>query len=67
MKILYLGSISTSDSDFPLINELEHQGQDVRYYVPISKQMCCAGTIEIKKVKNNYVQLLKKILVQKIC
>ena len=52
MKILYLGSISTSDSDFPLINELEHQGQDVRYYVPISKQMCCAGTIEIKKVKN---------------
>ena len=49
MKILYVGSIFTSDSDFPLVKNLIERGHEVFYLVPLSKAFLRAGLFDIKK------------------
>lgn len=36
MKIIYLSQAYFADCDFPLIRELQNQGHDVEYYIPIA-------------------------------
>lgn len=36
MKIIYFSSTFFADCDFPLIREMQRQGHDVRYYIPVA-------------------------------
>lgn len=47
MKIIYLGSIPTSDSDFPLIREFQRKGIEVEAYFDLSELNKKSGIINI--------------------
>ena len=48
MKILYFGSIFSSDSDFPLVKKLREKGHQVKFVMPISYQYKKGGLIDIE-------------------
>ena len=49
MKVIYYSKSFFADCDFPLVNELEQQGVDVRYYVPLQRGFKCASILEFSK------------------
>lgn len=50
MKVIYLGSIHSSDSDFPLLREYQHRGIDWTLYVSMSKYCHKGGLFNIENV-----------------
>lgn len=50
MKILYLGALSSTDSDFPLIKALQEKGVDVICYFYVSKYTSKGGLISIDNI-----------------
>lgn len=50
MKVIYLGSIHSSDSDFPLLREYQHRGIDWTLYVSMSKYSHKGGLFNIENV-----------------
>ena len=49
MKVIYLGAIHSSDSDFPLLREYQHRGIDWTLYVSMSKYCHKGGLFNIEK------------------
>lgn len=52
MKIAYLASASISDSEFPLIRELQRRDLDIIFYFPIEGEKFNKGLLNIGDVKN---------------
>lgn len=50
MKIIYLGAIHSSDSDFPLLREYQRRGIDWTLYVFMSKYCHKGGLFNIEKI-----------------
>lgn len=50
MKIIYLGSLCITDSDFPLIRELQNKGVKVISYFPLSSLNQQSGLFSINKI-----------------
>lgn len=50
MKVIYLGSIHSSDSEFPLLREYQRRGIDWTLYVSMSKYCHKGGLFNIEKV-----------------
>ena len=55
MKIVYIGTASCSDSDFPLIRALQLQGVDVYSYFYVNKYNSSAGLFDIQLKKKNSI------------
>lgn len=49
MKVVYFSKSFFADCDFPLVKELQRQGVDVRYYIPISYGFKNSSILEFKK------------------
>lgn len=50
MKVIYLGAIHSSDSDFPLLKEYSRKGVDWVLYVSLTKYIHKAGLFNIKEM-----------------
>lgn len=53
MKIIYFGEIHSSDSDFPLVRELQRRGHEVYYFIPLVERFKRGGIIDLKRIRNN--------------
>lgn len=50
MKIMYLSQAYFADCDFPLIRELQNQGHDVEYYIPIASYNLKSTLLDLKEL-----------------
>lgn len=50
MKIVYLSQAYFADCDFPLIRELQNQGHDVEYYIPIASYNLKSTLLDLKEL-----------------
>ncbi len=50
MKIIYFSHTCFSDCDFPLIQELQSRGHDVRYYIPVASYNLKSSLLDLKSI-----------------
>lgn len=50
MKIIYFSTTFFADCDFPLIREMQSQGHDVRYYIPIASYNLRSTLLDLESI-----------------